>query len=162
MSGFEVGRRLADMAIPFIFLSAYSEMCYVDEAAEIGALGYLVKPIDVDRAVPTIETAIRRARDLFALRDTGDRLVGALETGNVVNVVVGVLMERHRISQSRAFELLRRKARSERRKIRDAATEYLRAWYDFNSLLANEFAADPEILDTSEETEDKSTSLPDA
>lgn len=139
MSGFAVGRHLASLGIPFVFLSAYSETCYVEEAVEIGALGYLVKPLDVDRAVPTIEAALRRARDLFALRATSDRLESAIETGNVVNVVLGVMMERHRIGQSEAFDLLRGKARAERRKVRDAATEYLSAWYSCNSLVQDAF-----------------------
>lgn len=134
MSGCDVGRILMTHRIPFIILSAYGEADSVDEAVEIGALGYLLKPIDVDRAIPTIQTAVQRGRELFAFCQVEDRLTNAIETGKVVDVVVGVLMERHRISQPRAFELLRSKARAERRKVRETALQLLDAWYCFNEI----------------------------
>ena len=134
MSGFELGRRFAALGIPFIFLSAYSERGYVEEAAEIGTLGYLVKPIDIDKAIPTIEAALRRAMDFAALRQSGSRLERALETGNIVNVVVGIIMERYRLEQHEAFEMLRNKARSQRRKVRDVANESLDAWHKLGAM----------------------------
>ena len=134
MSGFELARRFADIGIPFIFLSAHSGRDYVEEAAEIGTLGYLVKPIDIDKAIPTIETALRRAKDFAALRQSGSRLEQALETGSIVNVVVGITMERYRLEQHEAFDLLRSKARSQRRKVRDVANESLDAWYKLGAM----------------------------
>ena len=47
MSGIELAQRLTSDEIPFIFLSAYGDAEIVKQAAEHGALGYLVKPLDV-------------------------------------------------------------------------------------------------------------------
>ncbi len=149
MSGFELGRRFAELGVPFIFLSAYSERDYVEEAAEIGTLGYLVKPIDIEKAIPTIEAALRRAKDFAALRQSGNRLELALETGNIVNVVVGIIMERYRLEQHEAFEMLRSRARAQRRKVKDVANESLDAWYKLGALKPLKTGTDKEsdVLD---------------
>ena len=144
MSGLELGQRFAELGVPFIFLSAYSERDYVEKAAEIGTLGYLVKPIDIEKAIPTIEAALRRAKDFAALRQSGNRLELALETGNIVNVVVGIIMERYRLEQHEAFEMLRSKARAQRRKVKDVANESLDAWYKLGALKPLNAAADKE------------------
>lgn len=135
LSGSETAQGLSQLEVSSIFLSAYDDETFVQQAVTNGALGYLVKPIDVEKAIPTIEAALQRARDLYELRATEKRLDGALETGKLVNVVVGVLMERYRLDRQGAFELLRRKARSERRKVKDVADEILDACDTVNQLL---------------------------
>lgn len=128
MSGFDLARQLRTTGVPFLFLSAYNDPQYVAEAIEIGAMGYLVKPLEVDKAVPTLEAALRRSRELSALADQNARMQQALDTGRSVNVVVGIMMERFRMGQKQAFDALRCKARAERRKVREVAEEMLVAW----------------------------------
>lgn len=132
ISGIELARNLRPIGIPWIFLSAFDDEETVSIASEEGAMGYLVKPVDVARAIPTIITAIKRSRDVDIYIETESRLTGALETANLVNVVVGILMERHRLGRQEAFELIRRKARSEQRKVKDVAEEVLQAWHMLN------------------------------
>lgn len=134
LSGIELAARLRRLGIASIFLSAYDNDDYVEQAVSEGALGYLVKPIDVTRIIPTIETALQRAAEIRTLKETKRRLDSALDTGNTVNVVVGMLMERYRLERAEAFELIRQKARSERRKVKDVAEEIIAAWDDFNRL----------------------------
>lgn len=137
MSGIEVAGELRQLGIPAIFLSAFDDDEYVRQALEKGALGYLVKPINVDKAIPTIEAALKSAQDITDLKETEKRLDGALESSNTINVVVGILMERHKLGRQEAFELLRKKARSEQRKVKDIAGEVLAAWETFNQIVAD-------------------------
>lgn len=65
------------------------------------------------------------------LADKNARLEGALDTGNVVNVAIGVLMERKGINREEAFECIRTQARSERRKVQEVANELL---YEINGI----------------------------
>jgi response regulator NasT len=134
MSGIETARGLKQLGVPTMFFSAYDDEESVEQAVAEGAMGYLLKPIDVEKAVPTIKAALKRAQDLRESRDAERRLGGALETSNVVNVVVGILMERHRIGRQEAFDLLRNRARSERRKVKEVAEEFLDYWERFNRL----------------------------
>jgi len=134
ISGIETAQGLKQLGVPAVFLSAYDDEEYVKQAVEQGALGYMVKPIDVNKAIPTIEAALKRAKDLSYYEETEKRLTGAIETGSIVNVVVGMLMERHKLGRDDAFELLRAKARSEQRKVKSVADEALNAWETFNQL----------------------------
>ena len=135
ISGIETAQGLKQLGVPAVFLSAYDDEEYVKQAVANGALGYMVKPIDVNKAIPTIEAALKRAKDLSYYEETEKRLTGALETGSIVNVVIGMLMERHKLGRDDAFELLRSKARSEQRKVKNVAEEALKAWETFNQLI---------------------------
>ncbi len=134
MSGFEAAQALKEMGIPAIFLSAYNDQEYIKQALAEDAMGYLVKPIDVDQAIPTIEAALDRARDISELREETQRLDKALQTGNQVNVAVGIIMERNKLDRQAAYELIRGKARSEQRKVKEVAIEILEAWNKINDI----------------------------
>lgn len=122
MPGIEAARRInSELWLPFIVLSAYDEKDLVEEAVAAGALGYLVKPVDVRQIVPTIEAALRRAAETTVLREAESRLSTALKQTRDISVAIGMLMERQHLSREAAFECLRSKARSKRRKLADLA-----------------------------------------
>lgn len=128
MSGLEVAAELGRThGVPFLFLSAYGDEETVREAARHGALGYLVKPLDVLRIVPAIEAALARAAEIRALRQKESQLSSALEGGREVSVAVGILMERRGLGREEAFEVLRGYARARRAKIAEVAAEIVRA-----------------------------------
>ena len=124
LSGIELCRILQRRhGLPSLFLSAYSEREQVAEAVSEGGMGYLVKPVDAPRAVPAIESALARARDLQSLRETRAQLEHALAGGRKTAMAIGVLMARQGLSEQAAFEALRAEARSRRRKLEDYCTE---------------------------------------
>lgn len=125
LSGLELGRWLAQRGTPFLFLSAYDDEALVLEARDAGALGYLVKPVDVPQIIPSIETALSRAKDLAALRESEEKLVSALQNSREISMVVGRLMERHGLTAEAAFDLLRGTARARRCKALDLAKAIL-------------------------------------
>ena len=62
-SGFDVAEYLRDYGhIPFIFLSAFADADTVTKVAELGAVAYMVKPLDVGQIVPTVDAAFERLR----------------------------------------------------------------------------------------------------
>jgi two-component system, response regulator PdtaR len=125
LSGLELGRWLAEHEISFLFLTAYDDEAFVREARQTGALGYLVKPLDVPRIIPSLETALARARDLIELRENEEKLVGALQNSREISTTVGLLMERHGQSAEQAFEMLREQARHQRKKVLEVARALL-------------------------------------
>lgn len=106
-----------------MFLSAYGDRELVQLAVNGGGLGYVIKPVDAPQLVPAVEAALARARDLAALLDTKRQLERALTRGRRTNVAIGILMERHRIAESAAFEILRNQARRTRCKLEDYAKD---------------------------------------
>ena len=61
------------------------------------------------------------------LRDSEFHLNRALSQARATSVAIGVLMERHRLDEDAAFQMLRAKARASRRKLADLAEELVRA-----------------------------------
>lgn len=128
LSGIETAQRLlAEHGVPALFLSAYGERDLVQQAVEVGALGYVLKPVDAPRLVPAIEAALARARDLGALLEAKSQLERALAGGRQTSIAVGILMERHRLAEAAAFEALRAGARAARRKLEDHAGDLVMA-----------------------------------
>lgn len=125
LSGLGLARWLADRDIAFLFLTAYDDKNLVEEAREAGSLGYLVKPLDVPRIIPSVETALARARDLEQLRENEDKLVTALQHSREISTAVGVLMQRNDATAEQAFESLRNMARKQRKKITEVARAVL-------------------------------------
>lgn len=128
ISGIELAERLRhDFKIPFLFLSAYGDSDIVRQAAELGALGYLVKPVDTPQIIPAIEAGLARAAEIQRLQRAETDLSVAISIGRDTNIAVGLLMEQRRLSRADAFELLRRHARAQQRKIHDVASELIQA-----------------------------------
>lgn len=134
LSGVDLARVLSAQAIPFLFLSAYDEAALVRQALDQGALGYLMKPIDVPKLLPSIDAALAVAATIRQLREREVQLRTALDGDRQTSVSVGVLMERFRLSANQAFETLRRRARSERRPLDEVARELVTCTESLNGL----------------------------
>jgi len=121
MSGFELAKLFNEQKISFIFLSAYSDEDMVKTAAQVGALGYLIKPIEMHRIIPAIEVALILAVEQIKAGQAIDNLANALGKNREIDVAIGLLMERYQLKQVGAFEHLRNYARSNRMKVIDVA-----------------------------------------
>jgi response regulator NasT len=126
-SGLELAERLQSFDhIPFMLLTAYSDKEIVVKATALGALGYLVKPIDTAQLIPAIEAAISRANEFRNLRDSKDQLQVALDGEREISIAIGITMVQYRMSHKAAFGLLRKNARSQRRKLAALAAEIVK------------------------------------
>lgn len=128
MDGIETARHLRERRnIPYLFLSAYSDQGIVRDAVAQGALGYVVKPVDVAQLVPAIEASLGQAQALGMLREREAGVTRALNQGRETSTAVGIVMERYRLNREQAFELLRSRARAQRRKLEELAAELVDA-----------------------------------
>ena len=124
--GLELAERLRSLDhVPFLMLSAYSDEATVQRAANLGALGYLVKPLDTASIRPTLEAALQRAREQAQLRLNRDQLQTALHNDRDINVAIGITMVQYRLTRQAAFDMLRAAARSQRRKLAVLAQEVI-------------------------------------
>lgn len=122
MSGIEVAQVLKkETRTPVVFLSAFCDEDIVQAAAETGALGYLVKPIEISRLVPAIEVALARAEEFGKLEQDKANLSDALDRNREIDVAIGLVMQRYHLDRAAAFELLRTYSRKRCCKIRETA-----------------------------------------
>lgn len=127
-SGLELAERLHSFDhIPFMLLTAYSDHEIVDRAAACGALGYLVKPVDTPQLVPAIKAALARAGEIHSLKATGRQLQGALDSEREISIAIGITMVQYRLDRKAAFELLRKTARGQSRKLSELAADVIKA-----------------------------------
>ena len=134
LAGIDLASELLDAGIPFIFLCHPGEIIKTGLVHLPGSQDNLEKSHNYTNQLSAINAALAWAREFQRLKDTEARYTRAIETGRVVDVVVGILMERHHLERERAFEMLRNKARSERKKLRDLAQEILDAISKVNQL----------------------------
>jgi len=129
-SGMDVARYLAaNTDTGFMFLSAFGDQDIVDEAMRMGALGYLVKPLDVRQIVPAVRAAMARSGEekapspAQASSDTKPELIAA-----------GILMERLRLDFTHALEALQDQAKAEGRSVSELASHMVDAANRLNSV----------------------------
>lgn len=113
--------------IPFIAISACEKPETINKAILSGALSYILKPIHRTQLVPVIESALQRASDIRRLQSAEENLATAIQSSRVISAAIGIMMERFRLTNSMAFEILRSEARSNQKKIIDMANEILTA-----------------------------------
>jgi response regulator NasT len=98
-----------------MFLSAFSDDATVAQVKALGAVAYLVKPLDIRQIVPAVEAAFAN------LGQRGSAAATAAKRGSgapdplacPVAIAVGVLMHRYSIDRAAALQRLQRLAQSD-------------------------------------------------
>ncbi|HRE15085.1 MAG TPA: response regulator [Usitatibacteraceae bacterium] len=123
-NGLDVAQFLSsETRVPFMFLSAHGEEAIVRQAAAYGALGFLVKPLDVKQMIPAIRSALERAHDISHLKQGAAMLADTLVQGRgrQALIAIGILVERHKVNCDQALEMLHQRARASGRSVEDVA-----------------------------------------
>ena len=142
-TGFDVAQYLREVGhTPFVFLSAFSDEKTVAQVKALGALAYLVKPLEVGQIVPTIDAAFARAQEMrqaaeaqeratVAAQGAGDAATAPLDEAAtlaaVVPLAVGVLMHRFSLTRADALARLRKTAAAEGRSVATQAERLVSA-----------------------------------
>ena len=113
-SGFDVAAYLREyLQTPFMFLSAFSDDETVAQVKALGAVAYLIKPLDIGQIVPAVDAAFanRSAQRAAELPKAADKLpTSHTATAQPVAIAVGILMHRYSLSRLQALERLQRMA----------------------------------------------------
>jgi response regulator NasT len=112
-SGFDVAETLRDAyRIPFMFLSAFADEATLAKVNELGALAYLIKPLDVGQIVPSVEAAFAQIarRGAPAAPAAAAPAAAANPLADPVPLAVGVLMHRYSLSCEQAWQRLQKLA----------------------------------------------------
>jgi response regulator NasT len=126
-TGVDVAEYLRDVCrIPFMFLSAFSDEATMAKVQSLGAVAYLVKPLDVGKIVPTVDDALTRLRKSgpaappppvapppAAPVSTPVPAPAPAVPSDVVAMAVGVVMHRYSLPRDRAWQRVQRLAREQ-------------------------------------------------
>ena len=131
-SGFDVAQYLRTQCrMPFMFLSAFSDEQTVAQVKALGAVAYLVKPLDIRQIVPAVEAAFATSRGRPpappAERDSRGASAASRARSTPAAMAVGVLMHRYSLTRVEASERLQRQAVAEQRSAREQAELLLAA-----------------------------------
>ena len=142
LSGFDVAAYLREhLQIPFMFLSAFADEATVAKVKSLGAVAYLIKPLDIHQIVPAVEAAfanraesartVAQSADQSALRPTVPPPVvqpdASLESAHLPALAAGVLMHRYSLTRSEAHNRLQKLADAEGRSLADQALRLVEA-----------------------------------
>jgi len=91
-----------------IFITAYNEREFVDEAKAVEADGYLVKPIDEKSLIPSIELAVARSRKMIKLKNDIRKISERLESRGIIEKAKGLIMTCEGLTEQQAYDYIRR------------------------------------------------------
>jgi len=133
-SGFDVADYLREsLGTPFMFLSAFADNATVARVRELGAVAYLVKPLDIAQIVPTVEAAVANVRKQGGRPAAAPAPIAVparpsdIRLPPPVPLAVGVLMHRYSLPRAEALDRLRRLAASDGRAVAAQAAALLDA-----------------------------------
>jgi len=122
MDGIAAAKKLSELKIPVVLLTAFAQKELFEQAAEAGAMAYVVKPFNPNDLLPAVEIALHRHSELKALElevaDLGDRL----ETRKLVERAKGLLMSKKLVpDEPEAFRWIQKASMDRRLTMRDVA-----------------------------------------
>jgi DNA-binding response OmpR family regulator len=160
-TGFDVAAYLREYCqIPFMFLSAFADEATLAQVKALGAVNYLIKPLDVQQIVPAVEAAFA-SRGLGPHRPapesapanskpetsgagneaalTADLADGqapgaASPLDQTVALAIGIAMHRHSLSAAQALSRLQQQAGQEKRSLAELAGRIVHAQEVLSSL----------------------------
>ncbi len=125
LDGLSAAEKIAELKIPIVLLTAFSQQELVTRAAEVGAMAFLVKPFSPQDLLPAIEIALSRHAQLVALESEIHDLGERLETRKLVERAKAVLSERMKLTEPEAFRWIQKASMDRRLSMADVSRTVL-------------------------------------
>ena len=114
LDGISAAEKIAELKIPVVLLTAFSQADLVARAAEAGAMAYVTKPFKPSDLLPAIQIALSRHEELTSLEAEIADLNDRLETRKLMDRAKGLLQSKMKLSEPDAFRWIQ-KASMDRR-----------------------------------------------
>ena len=125
LDGLSAAEKIAELKIPVVLLTAFSQQELVTRAAEVGAMAFLVKPFSPQDLLPAIEIALSRHAQLVALESEIQDLGERLETRKLVERAKAVLSEKMKLTEPEAFRWIQKASMDRRLSMADVSKTVL-------------------------------------
>jgi response regulator NasT len=114
LDGISAAEKIAELKIPVVLLTAFSQSDLVARAAEAGAMAYVTKPFKPTDLLPAIQIALSRHEELVSLEAEISDLNDRLETRKLMDRAKGLLQSKMKLSEPESFRWIQ-KASMDRR-----------------------------------------------
>lgn len=121
LDGISAAAKIADLHIPVILLTAFSQKELVEQARDAGVMAYLVKPFTPNELLPTIEIAFSRHAQIQALEEDIADLNERLETRKLIDRAKGLLNEKMNLTEPEAFRWIQKASMDRRLTMQEVA-----------------------------------------
>ncbi len=118
--------------IPFVILTSSTEKNIVNKAAKHSVLGFIIKPILITHLKPQIIIALNQA-------ELSQKMITAFEHNSTIDIVVGLFMEKLKITRQQAENTIRSHCRAQRIKMALFAKNTLEEYEKNGGKLATDF-----------------------
>jgi len=104
-----------------------SDAASITAAIDAGVSAYIVGGLQKERVKPVLDVCISRFNAIERLKDELDRTKSALEERKVIDRAKGILMKSRGVAEDQAYNLMRKAAMNEKKKILEIAQSILTA-----------------------------------
>ena len=113
LDGVSVARQvLADRAAKcVIILTAFSDREHIERVQACGAAGYLTKPFEAEKILPTIELCIARSKEYYLLNKEYQHLSRRCQNREPIDQAKLLLMETRGMREDEAYQYIRELSR---------------------------------------------------
>lgn len=91
-----------------ILLTAFEDKKYIEMAKEVGAFGYIIKPVNEKVFIPTVEMCLSKAEEFDGLKKDFDKINNKLNDRKLIEKAKGILVKQLNSTEDEAYNRIRK------------------------------------------------------
>lgn len=91
-----------------ILLTAFEDKKYIEMAKEVGAFGYMIKPVNEKVFIPTVEMCLSKAEEFDELKKDFDKINNKLNDRKLIEKAKGILVKQLKSTEDEAYNRIRK------------------------------------------------------
>lgn len=104
-----------------VLLTGFEDKKHIEMARNIGAFGYLVKPINEVYLLPTIEMCLSKVEEFNILKQNLDKISHKLDERKTIERAKGILEREYNITEEEAYNRIRKLSMDQRTSMNEIA-----------------------------------------
>ena len=91
-----------------ILLTAFEDKKYIEMDKEVGAFGYMIKPVNEKVFIPTVEMCLSKAEEFYELKKDYDKINNKLNDRKLIEKAKGILVKQLNSNENEAYNRIRK------------------------------------------------------
>ncbi|MDU4133946.1 MAG: response regulator [Clostridium perfringens] len=96
------------LVVGVILLTAFEDKKYIEMAKEVGAFGYMIKPVNEKVFIPTVEMCLSKAEEFDELKKDYDKINNKLNDRKLIEKAKGILVKQLNSNENDAYNRIRK------------------------------------------------------